>query len=235
MEDYLTKIVNEKRGKYPTFAKSLKQSKLSVIGEIKRKSPSKGVLNIDALPLVETYEKAGVSAISVLTDFNHFGGTLEDLEKVSKRTNLPTLRKDFIVHPRQLSEAILAGATAVLLIAKMLKEELSRFIQLAENLGLETLVEIHDEEDLEQALSAKAPIIGINHRDLKTFQIDLTLSDKLIRKIPDHIITVAESGIQTPQDARRMRELGFDAILVGEALVRSKDPISLIQEMIHAS
>jgi anthranilate phosphoribosyltransferase len=234
----LNKLLKEGRPCKNLFSKALKGSTLSVIAEVKRHSPSLGSIKEikDPVDLALRYCKGGASAISVLTDEKAFKGSLEDLENVSKALiktypHVSTLRKDFIIHPLQLAQAALAGASAVLLIAYVLKKELSFFIKEAKRLGLETLTEIHDLQDLHYALDANAPIIGINHRNLRTFEIDLTLSKKLKPLLPSRAITVAESGIHTPEQAHQMLSLGYDAILVGEALVRCDNPTKLLSSM----
>ncbi len=219
------------------FAKALQGDGLQVIAEVKRRSPALGELGIisDPVALANDYCKGGASAISVLTDPYGFGGSILDLHQVSSELTLPTLRKDFIIHPLQLAEAKLAGASASLLIARVLANRLKMFINEATRIGLETLVEINDEHDLEIALKAGARIIGVNHRDLSTFQVDLSLSQRLKPLIPNTIITVAASGIHTPDQANQMRALGYDAILVGEALVKARNPAKLILQMKESS
>lgn len=213
------------------FKEALRQPHLTVIGEVKRRSPSRGELKAFQDPVEQAQLYRGATALSVLTDTKSFGGSLEDMQAVSQALPLPVLRKDFIIDPVQLAESALHGATAVLLIVRLLKKELKYFLSEATRLGLETLTEIHDREELDIALEAHAPIIGINHRNLNTFQVDLNLSDALRPLIPPSVITVAESGIQTPEDAARMRALNYDAILVGEALVKADDPAELIAKM----
>lgn len=241
--NYLDRIIMNKRkeveflknSKLKRFSSALRQSRLAVIGEIKRRSPSKGKIGeiADPAALALTYCQAGASAVSVLTD-SAFGGTLDDLQQVAKALEeyrVPVLRKDFIIHPLQLVESVLAGASAVLLIARLLGGQLKDFIEDAAKVGLETLTEVHDLQDLELALEAKAPIIGVNHRNLETFEIDLSLSETLRPHIPSHVIAVAESGIHSAVEAKRMRELGYDAILVGEALVHAGNCPALITAM----
>lgn len=220
------------------FTRALRGPKLSVIAEVKRKSPSVGDIHHieDPAGLALAYCRGGASAISVLTDFAGFGGTLDDLQQVSTAIHLhyphvPCLRKDFIVDPIQLVEAALAGASAVLLIVNVLGKELKHYLAEAARLGLETLTEIHTAQELEMALEAGSPIIGLNHRNLETFKIDLHLSRTLRPLFPKEIIAVAESGIHTAAQAQEMRELGYDAVLVGEALVRARDPATLIAQM----
>lgn len=227
------------------FSTALKQQHLTLIAEVKRRSPSVGEIGEidDPARLALQFCQGGASAISVLTDFDGFGGSLCDLQLVSKGLaqefpHVPILRKDFILHPLQLAEAVLAGASAVLLIAAILGPNLKNLIQESERIGLETLTEVHDFADLEIALEAGAPMIGVNHRNLKTFEIDLSRTAALRPHIPDPVVTVAESGIHAPEQARQMRDLGYDAILMGEALVRSKEPGKLIARMkggIHES
>ncbi|MCB1110401.1 MAG: indole-3-glycerol phosphate synthase TrpC [Chlamydiia bacterium] len=229
------KVSYQERENSHAFLKALQQEGLSVIGEIKRKSPSKGDINLklDPLALAQTYEKGGVAAFSVLTDYEGFGGTLHDLQIVKKGTRCPVLRKDFIVDPVQISESIAAGADALLLIVRALGQRTKEFLRLAEKQGIDALVEIHDEEELKIAAEAGAKIIGINHRDLRTFHVDLSRSKELIHSLPQDCIKVAESGVKTIEDARLLYEAGFDAVLIGEALVTAQDPQTFIEE-IHA-
>lgn len=234
----LNKILNRVHTPSPHFSRALKGANLAVIGEVKRRSPTCGEIGQinDPAELALRYCQGGASAISVLTDAKGFGGSLSDMSQVAQTLELyypdvSVLRKDFIIHPLQLAEAVFAGAHAVLLIVHAVGKDLKFLIQEAQRLGLEVLTEVHDLADLELALEAEAPIIGINHRNLTTFEIDLSISEILRPLIPPHIITVAESGIHQPAQARHMRQLGFDAILVGEALVRSEDPSKLIKFM----
>ncbi|AAP05306.1 indole-3-glycerol phosphate synthase [Chlamydia caviae GPIC] len=235
---YLSQILKQNHLQKEQFATALKEPGLSIIGEIKRQSPTRGkIRSIDSpADLALKYCCGGASAISVLTDTQGFGGSFLDMQQVNQKlqsqySHVSVLRKDFILHPLQLAEAIFFGAHAVLLIVSVVGENLKFLIQEAQRLGLEVLTEIHDLSELELALEAEAPIIGVNHRNLQTFEIDLNLSEILKPFIPPQIITVAESGIHHPTQAKRMRELGFDAILVGEALVSSKDPSLLIKQM----
>lgn len=221
-----------------TFSRALRSKGLSVIAEIKRRSPSAGTMCSidDPVALACAYCHGGANAISVLTDATWFGGSLEDLRAVSvalaeKYPEVPTMRKDFIIHPIQLAEAALAGAAAVLLITCIVGDALASLIEEATFLGLETLTEVHTEEEIECAIKAKCPIIGLNHRNLTTFVTDIGLSDRLRPRIPNQIITVAESGIHEASQAHHMRRLGYDAILLGEALVRSPDPGALVTLM----
>lgn len=237
-EHSLNRILSQNHQPSTHFSAALTGNNLAVIGEVKRRSPTCGEIGRidDPSELALKYCQGGASAISVLTDAKGFGGSLLDMSLVAGSLKLQypgisVLRKDFILHPLQLAEAVSAGANAVLLIVNAVGKNLKILIQEAGRLGLEVLTEVHDLPELELALEAEAPIIGINHRNLNTFEIDLSLSEALRPMIPPHIITVAESGIHQPGQAKQMRELGFDAILVGEALVRSKDPSRLIKQM----
>lgn len=220
------------------FADALKGNHLAVIAEIKRKSPSQGVLVkiTDPVSLALQYCHGNASAISILTDSSGFSGSLKDLEIVSRELkkqfpDIPILRKDFIIHPIQIAETVYAGASSVLLIANILKNDLAIYLKEAKRFNLDALVEVHDERDLNYALEADASIIGVNHRNLTTFHVDLSITERLKSLIPDRCITVAESGIQTITTAQLMRRRGYDAVLVGEALVTSNHPESLIQKM----
>ena len=232
-EYQLNRILKQPRQRNYRFSKALKGSELGVIAEVKRRSPSKGEFQKieDPAALALQYCHGGVSAISVLTDEQHFGGSIQDLTQVAASVSVPCIRKDFILHPLQLAEAVLAGASAVLLIASALGNDLKYLIDQTHELGLEALVEVHDLAGLELSLKANAPIIGINHRNLDTFEMDMKISEVLRPLIPPHVIAVAESGMHSAEQARRMRDLGYDAILIGEALALSKDPAELIRQM----
>jgi len=211
------------------FEAALKGAGLSVIAEVKRRSPSKGDLAeiADPLVLARAYADGGASAVSVLTDHEFFGGSLEDLRTVAAM-GIPALRKDFLLHPLQFAEAAEAGASAVLLIVAAVGERTGELLGTAERLGLDVLVEVHDEAELETAVKAKARIIGVNNRNLETFEVDLATAEDLREKIPNGTVAVAESGIHSKADARRMADAGYDAVLVGEALVKSGDPAAAI-------
>nr|WP_108871946.1 indole-3-glycerol phosphate synthase TrpC [Tessaracoccus timonensis] len=200
---------------------------LSVIAEVKRKSPSKGALAAidDPAALAHEYEAGGASAISVLTEQRRFGGSLDDLDAVRARVEIPVLRKDFMVDEYQFLEARVHGADLVLLIVAALTDaELARFLQLARDLQLTPLVEVHTAKEADRALTAGAELIGVNNRNLKTLDVDLANFGRLASHIGDDVVRVAESGIFTPDDARRVRDEGADVILVGEALVRHGQP-----------
>jgi indole-3-glycerol phosphate synthase len=197
-----------------------------VIAEIKRRSPSRGEIRPDFDPVAcaRAYAGAGAAAISVLTDSRYFGGSLELLDEIHQAVSVPLLRKDFILDAYQVDEARVHGADAVLLIAAALDERALRELSAhAEGLGLDVLVEVHDERELETALATGADLIGINNRDLRTFQVDLAVTERLAGKLPEGCVVVAESGIFTPRDWQRLAAAGAHAFLVGEALMREPD------------
>jgi indole-3-glycerol phosphate synthase len=198
-----------------------------VIAEIKRASPSAGAIRAgaDATAIAREYEAAGAAAISVLTDREFFGGSLSDLRAVHAAVRLPCLRKDFVIDPLQVVEARGAGADAILLIAALLDvQEMRELGALAHRLGMAALVEVHDEAEAAEALSAGATVIGVNHRDLKTFTMDMTLYGRLRPRFAEGRVGVAESGIRTADDVRSMAAAGADAILVGESLMKQPSP-----------
>lgn len=210
----------------PSFKQAISGTqRLSVIAEIKKASPSKGLIQPDfhAARQAAAYERAGASAISVLTEEDYFLGSDEYLKEAGKASNLPLLRKDFIIDEMQIFEAKLLGASAILLIAAMLeKQMLHTFYQTASALGLDALVEVHQEQELELAMAVDAQIIGVNNRDLKTFAVDLGVTQRLAGLLPQNVVRVAESGIHTAQDMQMVRKAGVDAVLIGESLMRTQ-------------
>jgi indole-3-glycerol phosphate synthase len=205
-----------------------------VIAEVKRASPSAGAIaaGLDAAAQARAYQAAGAAAISVLTDGPGFGGSLADLVAVRAAVGLPVLRKDFTVDGWQLVEARAAGADAALLIVAALPgDALPRLHDLGLELGLQLLVEVHDAAEAERALARGARLVGVNNRDLHTFQVDLSTSARLVPGFPDRVKGVAESGVRTADDARRLRAAGAPNLLVGEALVRAPDPGALLREL----
>jgi indole-3-glycerol phosphate synthase len=243
MSNYLTEILKSKQQEVLNlpqqirFKEALQSQNLSVIAEIKRKSPSKGVLNaaIDPVSLARRYIAGGAAALSVLTDEKFFGGSLQDLKAVIEACpGIPVLRKDFIIDLKQLYQTARTGAHAVLLIASVLKDRLPEFILAAKNLGLETLVEVHDIHELNLAQIGGAEIIGVNNRNLFTFEVSIETALLLAPHFSSSVIKVAESGIFNAAHAARMHLAGYDAILVGEALVKADDPQALIEEFKNA-
>jgi indole-3-glycerol phosphate synthase len=210
------------------------ESSLAVVAEIKRRSPSKGDLFADLDPsvLARQYEAGGASCLSVLTDGPHFGGSVDDLRQARSAVGLPVLRKDFTVAERDVFDTRLMGADCVLLIAAALEpSQLVDLSGLAIDIGLDVLVEIHDEDELAVAVSAAAPAIGVNQRDLVTFEVDHARAERMAGIIPDSVVKVAESGVRDSTDAGNLRRAGYDAILVGETLVRSGDPTAALRSL----
>lgn len=218
------------------FAGALRRQKgVALIAEIKKASPSAGVIRADFDPvrIAGEYEAGGATVLSVLTDKSFFQGQLDYLRQIREVVQLPLLRKDFIIDELQIYEAVAAGADAVLLIAAILDDaQLKAYRQLAGQLKLAALVEVHDERELARALDAGAEIIGINNRNLKTFQVDLATTEKLAVQIPAGKIIVAESGIRTRQDVTRVAAAGVHAILVGESLMRSDNIAGKVKELL---
>jgi indole-3-glycerol phosphate synthase len=220
------------------FAGSLAQPGLSVIAEIKRRSPSKGDLAPDLVPavLAQAYAAGGAAALSVLTDHAFFAGSPSDLAEARSATSLPVLRKDFTVCEADVCDARIMGADAVLLIVAALDQaELAAFAALAAELGLVALIEVHDEAELERALAAGCRVVGVNQRDLVTFDVDINRAERVAAAIPPDVLSVAESGIRDQHDARRLADAGFDAVLVGETLVRSADPAEVVRALREAA
>jgi len=221
----------------PSFGAALsrKGGVLKVIAEVKRASPSAGRIRgeVDPYSLVDGYRRAGAAAASIITCGRYFEGSLEDLKSASNVEAFPILRKDFVSNPYQVLESRAFGASSVLLISDALEEkELKRLIALALSIDLEPLVEVHTYDALAKALFCGAEIIGINNRDLKTLEVDLSTTERLIRHIPEGFAVVSESGIKTSDDARRMEMLGVDALLIGEALMRAEDPERALSDFI---
>jgi indole-3-glycerol phosphate synthase len=218
--------------------RALVQPGMRVIAEFKRRSPSAGTLRerADAESVVRAYERGGASALSVLTEGPHFGGSLEDLRVAREASELPILRKDFILDPYQLYEARAAGADAVLLIVAALEDrELAALHERARELALEALVEVHDARELETALDIGAELVGINNRDLRDFSVDVERTSRLVREVPDGVGVVSESGIATAEQLRALAAQGVDAVLVGEALMRAPEPEAALRELLDAS
>jgi len=220
------------------FLGALRGPGLAVIAEMKQRTPSQGLLSGDYRPfeLARAYEEGGAAAISVLTHMAGFGGRPEHVQDARQASSLPILRKDFITDPYEVGEARASGADAVLLIVAALQaDELRRLIAVSKSRGLAALVEVHDAEQARVAVDAGAELIGVNHRDLRTFTIDLGLTERLRPLIPKDVLLVSESGIHSAADARRVREAGADAVLVGESLMRAADPAALIAELRSAA
>jgi indole-3-glycerol phosphate synthase len=213
---------------------ALSGEEISLIAEIKKASPSKGELcmNLQPAKLARDYITAGVAMISVITEINHFKGAPAFLREVRQVAGIPVLRKDFIFDLHQVGESKLMGADAVLLIVALLGERLPEFIEETRRVGITPLVEVHNEEEMHQATAAHARIIGVNNRDLTTFEVSLSTFENLAPMAPEGTILIAESGIANAQDAKRMQKAGAHAILVGEQLVTSADPIAAAKNLL---
>ena len=233
----LPDLVEQAAGTPPPrdFPGALRVDGLSCIAEIKRRSPSKGDLDpgLQADLVAKDYVTGGAACLSVLTDVDFFGGSTADLAAAREASGLPVLRKDFTVQEADVVDARLMGADAVLLIAAALSdEELQVCMARADELGLAALIEVHDEEELARALGTGAGLIGVNQRDLRTFQVDHVRACALAARIPPGVVAVAESGIRDAADARRLAEAGYDAILVGETLMRAADRPAQLRELV---
>ena len=232
-----TDLLSAAKSCVPTrgFASSIRTTPhLAVIAEIKRRSPSKGDLNAGLNPaaLALQYQRGGASCLSVLTDTNHFSGSVADLQSAREASTIPVVRKDFTVDARDVCDARIMGADCVLLIAAVLSAtELSSFLELCREVDIDALVEVHDEAELEVAMSAGATMVGVNQRDLVTFAVDQARAVRMAPRIPDHVVKVAESGVRGREDAIALRAAGYDAILVGEHLVTSSNPESALTEL----
>lgn len=216
------------------FAAALTADRLTVIAEFKRRSPSRGVLVTDVTPETRArqYEEGGAAAISVLTEPDHFDGSDDDLRAVKDATAIPVLRKDFTLDESQIFEARAIGADAILLIVAILTDDqLAHLHGVATTLGLAAVVEVHTDAEAERALAVEPHIVGVNNRDLRTFDVDLATAERIATMLDDVPVTVGESGIFTADDARRMRSAGYDSVLVGESLVKSGDPAAAIREL----
>lgn len=216
------------------FAGALRRDTVAVIAEVKHASPSRGVLidPFDPVAIGTSYAQQGAAALSVLTDAAFFGGSLEHMIAVRNAVPQPVLRKDFILDPYQVYQGRAAGADAMLLIAAALDDaQLADLYALITGLGMAALVEVHDADELDRALQLDPALIGINNRDLRTFDVDLATTEHLAGRVPDRVTLVAESGVFTPADVRRMGQAGAHAVLVGEALVRADDRAQLLQAL----
>lgn len=225
----------KERGEFSfPFEKSLSEPGIHFICEVKKASPSKGIMveNFPYLEIAGDYEKAGVSAISVLTEPEYFLGKDEYLQEIAKEVSVPILRKDFTIDAYQIYEAKVLGASAILLICALLSQDrLKEFLELAHSLGLSALVETHSEEEVEQALAAGARVVGVNNRDLKTFQVDIKTSLRLRERVPDNLLFISESGIRNREDIRALESKGVNGVLIGETLMRSQDKKRLLEEL----
>ena len=231
----LAKAAPDKVG-YP-FEKSLAASGISCICEVKKASPSKGLIapDFDYLQIAKDYEKAGAAVISVLTERDYFQGSPEYLRQIAQHVSIPVLRKDFIIDEYQIYEAKALGAAAILLICAILEEkQMKQFFSLADSLGLSVLVEAHDENEVAIAMRCGARVIGVNNRNLKDFTVSLDTSCRLRQLVPQSLLFVAESGIKTRADVQRLQKCNIDAVLIGETLMRSTDKKAALQNLVGA-
>jgi indole-3-glycerol phosphate synthase len=224
-------LVDPPRG----FMQALTQSaEIAVIAEVKKASPSKGIISpdFDPIAIASSYERGGAEAVSVLTDEKFFQGSLDYIPLVRQAVKLPVIRKDFIIHELQIQEASNYGADAILLIAAILDQnQISDYLQMSTELDMDVLVEVHDEKELEESLAAGSRLIGINNRDLRDFTVDLQTTIRLRREIPDSIPVVSESGIKTHDDMKMLEDHGITAALIGETLMRSGDREAALREL----
>jgi indole-3-glycerol phosphate synthase len=234
-----TEGVEERAGKSTSrrqdFVAALTSRQPAIIAEIKKASPSQGVLAAEFDPgaIARAYQQGGAAALSVLTDEKHFQGSLADLETVRAAAGLPLLRKDFTIDRYHVHQAAAHGADAILLIAAILSERQMRdFRELADRYRMATLVEVHDAEELQLAIASGARLIGVNNRDLNTFAVHLDVALRLAEKIPEGIVRVAESGIHSAADIQRLRPAGYHAFLVGEHLMKSRNPVAALQALL---
>ena len=232
----LKQRASELRFQHRDFSAALKKKEPAIIAEIKKASPSKGLLQPDFHPasIAVEYESGGAACLSVLTDRKYFQGSFDDLEAARGATSLPVLRKDFTVDPLQIYEAAAHGADAVLLIAAILDvHQLRSFRELARELGLAALVEVHNETELDRALESGAEIIGVNNRNLETFEVSLEVSLRLSETIPAEVLRVSESGIFTRSDIDLLRGAGFRAFLIGESLMKASHPAQSLRALVE--
>lgn len=231
--DYFKNLISPV-GAPKDFTKAISRP-VSLIAEVKKHSPSAGVIkgDYDPVQIAMEYEAAGASAISVLTDSKFFGGSLKDLKNAAKAVKIPVLRKEFIIDEVQIYESRANGADAVLLIARILDDtRLRRFIEISGSLGMAALVEVHSLQELKRALDTRAGIIGINNRDLDTLKIDLSMTLELKKHIPGNIVVVSESGISGHHEINKLREAGINAVLVGEALLKAENIGSAVKKLL---
>lgn len=243
---YLEKIVETKKEevaklkeKKISLKDSFQKGKLTLIAEIKKASPSKGIIstNFDPQRQLELYMKASADAISILTDEKYFQGSTNILKELRTKTNLPILRKDFIIDPIQIYQSLFLGANVILLIASILtKKEISDFLKISKDIGLEAIVEVHNPQELTKVLDTETEILGINNRDLNDFSVSLRNTEKLLEELEKldkrkDFYVISESGIKEKSDIDYLRSLGVDGVLIGEALMKENDPVSKIGEL----
>ncbi len=231
----LQSLINIEQRTIKDFELALKGNGMSVIAEVKKASPSKGIIDpdFDPVKIALNYKKCGVDAISVLTEKKYFLGNDENIKLIKERVSMPILRKDFIIDIYQVYQSIALGADGILLIAAVLKDKLKDYYMLATALGLHCLVEVHDREEIELSLECGCKIIGINNRDLSDFNVDIHITEKLMKYIPKDKIVVSESGIASIKDIQYLKSIGANAVLIGELFMRKPDSIGTFLEICH--
>lgn len=235
----LEKQIEESEVAHYSFKRALQKidQPIQIIAEVKKASPSKGVIckTFPYLEIAKAYEEGKAAAISVLTESKYFKGANKYLTNIKETVKLPVLRKDFIIDPIQIYEARAIGADALLLIGAILsRKELQEYLKLTSSLGMDALVETHNEREIEMALEVGAEIIGVNNRNLNTFEVNLEVAERLRELVPKDKVFIAESGIQTEEDVRRLKKIGVDALLIGESVIRSQQPVQKLQQLIWA-
>lgn len=222
-----------KKGDF-SFEKAVAKDGMSFICEVKKASPSKGIIaeNFPYIEIAKEYEEAGAACISVLTEPQYFKGDKKYLKEISENVSIPLIRKDFVIDEYMIYDAKVHGASCVLLICSLLSEDtIRRYIKICDELGLSALVEAHDEEEIAMAIKAGARMIGVNNRDLKTFTVDISNSERLRKLVPENILFVAESGIKTNADIRRLKEANVNGVLIGETFMKSDNKKEMLQEL----
>jgi indole-3-glycerol phosphate synthase len=234
-ENPLRNLINMENEVIRDFEEALKKNGISIIAEVKKASPSKGIIDpyFDPIRTALNYEKYGVDAISVLTEKKYFLGNNENISLVKEKASMPILRKDFIIDKYQIYQSLFLGADAILLIAAVLKDRLKDYYKLATALGLHCLVEVHDRDEIELSLESGCKIIGINNRDLNNFHVDIHTTEKLMKYIPKDKIVVSESGISSIKDIEYLRTIGANAALIGESFMRKPDSVKAFLEVCH--
>lgn len=235
IENPLRNLINLENEVIRNFEGAMKKNGISIIAEVKKASPSKGIIDLDFDPIKTalSYEKYGVDAISVLTEKKYFLGNDENIDLVKQKASMPILRKDFIIDKYQIYQSLFLGADAILLIAAVLKDKLREYYELATSLGLHCLVEVHDRAEIELSLESGCKIIGINNRNLNDFHVDIHTTEKLMEYIPKDKIAVSESGISSIKDIEYLRGIGADAVLIGESFMRNPDSVKNFLEACH--
>lgn len=233
LEAVKQQAVNMPKGDF-SFEKAIAKEDISFICEVKKASPSKGIIAEDFpyVQIAKDYETAGADCISVLTEPDYFKGDKKYLKEISENVSVPLIRKDFVIDEYMIYDAKIHGASCILLICSILNQEtIEEYIKICDNLGMSALVEAHDEEEIQKAVKSGARMIGVNNRDLKTFHVDIGNSERLRKLVPDNILFIAESGIQTNEDIKRLRKAHVNGVLIGETFMRAENKKEMLQEL----